>query len=287
MGKTTEYIKRDPDSNDDDYLQRLLMNLRKAYANQESLTFRIVEGRAKGFTVKVGGLFAFVSYQHFCWTYPTVDFWHNVSNHLIGKYFRGIIYKLEENPISIQMDATQHSFEYPNFMEQARYRGVILHKTKYGIFVDIGIHFKWKFGSILGLIHKSTLVKESDYDHWREGKVIIVRFQGFNKDGHPLLMDNRDRGKWFNGEMDQLIGTKQKVNVVVNKQGQPEFYVLGKHEALIPVTKEFYPDSISRKNIKWFIYNLKDGEILNCEIVRINKRKDSFILKLLLELTAN
>ncbi|WP_026808550.1 S1 RNA-binding domain-containing protein [Arenibacter latericius] len=285
MSKTTEYIKIDADSNDDDYLQRLLMNLKKAYANQERLTFRIVEAKAKGFTVKVGGLFAYVSFKQLSWSYPSLDYWHNVSNYLVGNYFRGTIYKFEENPISIHIDATQQTFEYPKLMEGARYRGVILQKTKYGVFVDIGVHFKWKFGSILGLIHKSTLVKESDYDHWREGKVIVVRFQGFNKDGHPQLRDNRDRGKWCNGETDQLIGTIQNVSVVIGKEGQPEFYVLGKHKAIIPVRREIYPNSISR--LKEFVYNLKDGEEINCEVLGINKRKDSFILKLLLEPTDN
>ena len=75
MGKTAENIEYYLDSkNDKDYLQDLLLNIKKAYTNQESLTFRIVEPKKKGFLVKVSGLFAYVSFKHLGWSYPSIEF---------------------------------------------------------------------------------------------------------------------------------------------------------------------------------------------------------------------
>lgn len=282
MGKTTENIEYYLDSkNDKDYLQDLLLNIKEAYTNQESLTFRIVEPKEKGFTVKVGGLFAFVSFNHFSWSYPSIEFWKNASKYLIDKYFTGKIYNVEENPISIQIDAKEQKFGNPNLEKYVKYQGVILQKTKYGIFVDLGLHFNWKFGSLLGLIHKSTLTKKSDFDTWNVGDEITTLFQGFNENEQLVLGDNRERGKWWNGEMDKLIGTIQKVSVLINENEQTEYYVLGKHKARVPIKKEFYPNF--RTTAKKYTYGLKNGEIIECEIIGINKKKDSFILKLTIE----
>jgi len=261
LGKTTENIEYYLDSkNDKDYLQDLLLNIKESYTNQENLTFRIVEPKEKGFLVKVGGLFAFVSFKHLGWSYPSIEFWINASNSLVGNFFTGKIHNVEENPISIQIDAKEQTFDKPNLKKYAKYRGVILQKTKYGVFVDLGFNFNWKFGSILGLIHKSTLINESDYDNWKVGE-------------------------WSNGEMDKLIGTIQKVSVLINENGKSEFYVLGEHKATIPIKKEFYPNF--RTTAKKYIYGLKNGEIIDCEIIKINKRKDGFVLKLLIEKPAD
>ena len=147
------------------------------------MTFRIVRPKEKGFIVKVGGLFAFVSFNHLGWTYPTDQFWKNASHSLVGSFFRGKIYKVSENPISITINAKGQTFEKPDFEQDAAYRGVILHKSKYGVFVDLGLHFNWKFGSLMGLIRKSTLTNRSDYDSWYPGEEITARFQGFNRYG--------------------------------------------------------------------------------------------------------
>lgn len=286
MGKTTENIEYYLDSkNDKDYLQDLLLNIKESYTNQENLTFRIVEPKEKGFLVKVGGLFAFVSFKHLGWSYPSIEFWINASNSLVGNFFTGKIHNVEENPISIQIDAKEQTFDKPNLKKYAKYRGVILQKTKYGVFVDLGFNFNWKFGSILGLIHKSTLINESDYDNWKVGEDIETLFQGYNENNQPILGDNRERGKWSNGEMDKLIGTIQKVSVLINENGKSEFYVLGEHKATIPIKKEFYPNF--RTTAKKYIYGLKNGEIIDCEIIKINKRKDGFVLKLLIEKPAD
>lgn len=282
MGKTAENIEYylDP-KNDKDYLQDLLLNIKEAYKNKTKLTFRIVKPKEKGFLVKVGGLFAFVSFNHFGWSYPSIEFWKNISNSLIGNFFLGKIYQVKENPISIQIDAKEQEFENPNLEKCSKYRGIILRKTNYGFFVDLGLHFNWKCGSILGLIHISTFLDKSDYENWKVGDEIETVFQGYNENNQPVLGDNIERGKWRNGEMEKLIGTIQKVTISINENGKPEYFVLGEHKATVPIKKEFYPNF--RTTAKKYTYGLKDGEIIECEIIKINRKKDRFVLKLTIE----
>jgi hypothetical protein len=282
LGKTAENIEYYLDSkNDKDYLQDLLLNVKNAFINQENLTFQIVEPKEKGFLVKVSGLFAYVYFKHFGWPYPSIEFWKNVSNSIIGNFFTGKIYSVEENPISVQIDAKEQEFKNPNLEKYSKYRGIILQKTRYGFFVDLGFHFNWKCGSILGLIHISTFINKSEYENWKVGDEIETLFQGYNENNQPILRNNFERGKWSNGEMKRLIGTIQEVSVIFNENEKTEYYVLGEHKATVPIKKEFYPNF--RTTAKKYTYGLKNGEIIECEIIKINRKKDSFVLKLIIE----
>lgn len=283
MAKTNENIEYylDP-KNDRDYLQDLLLNIKEAYENERLITFKIVEAKENGFVVKVKGLFAYVGHKYFCWSYPTVEFWNHISATLVGNYFRGKIYSFSgDDPISIKIDATVHKFGTPHFIKAASYQGIIVRKVKYGFFVDLGVHFSWRFGSILGLIHRSNLKNEMDYENWKVGDKIRTFYYGLNKEGKSVLVNNPERAKWINGEMDALIGTIQKIKVVKNENGYLEFYVLDKYTAYFPLTKILYPDSKSA--VKAYFKSLKNGDILDGEVIKINIRKGAFVLKLLSE----
>ena len=283
MAKTPENIEYylDP-KNDKDYLQDLLVDIKMAQASQEPLIFRIVEPKEKGFLVKVGGLFGFVPYPHFCWNYPNIESWKNISPLLIGRYFKGRIYLLEEDPILILINAKGQGHEKPTLEKYSPYKGVVVQKRKYGLFVDLGIHFNWLQGSITGLIHKSTFPSRSDFESFAVGDIIYTNYNGTHENGHMILGTYRDgEEKWHNGEMEQYVGTIQKTVVVRNELDHTEFYVLGVHKGSAPALKEFYPNF--RKAARNHIFGIKHGEIIDCEIIRINKRRDSFILKLPLE----
>ncbi len=64
---------------DRSYLLKLLQPIKEAYETQTALTFRIAGARAKGFSVKVGGLFAYVPYSLFAWGYKHLDYWLHVG----------------------------------------------------------------------------------------------------------------------------------------------------------------------------------------------------------------
>ncbi|MDD3721581.1 MAG: hypothetical protein PHW92_03700 [Lutibacter sp.] len=279
MGKTTENIEYYLDSkNDKDYLLDLLLNIKVAYTNQEDLTFKIVASKKKGFTVKVGGLFAFVSFQHLGWSYPSIEFWQNGANSIVGSFFTGKIHNIKENPISIQINAKEQNFEKPNLEKSTKYRGVILQKTKYGIFVDLGLHFNWRFGSLLGLVHKSTLTYESDYEKWNNGDEITTFFQGFNENGQLVLGDENLAKEWFTGKMENLTGTHQKVKVIINNHGKKEFYVKDKYKAVLPINTRMYPEYDILKIEKLF-NELKNNQTINCKVIDVKYKTRKLILK--------
>lgn len=278
----TENTEQNLDRNNNkDYLQNLFLNIKEAHANQENLTFRIVKPKEKGFTVKVGGLYAFVSFNHMGWSYPSIEYWKNVSNSLVGRYFIGKTHMVKENPILIQIDAKEQIFDQPNLKKFNEYRGVIVQKTNYGVFIDLGLHFNWKLGSILGLIHKTNLANPTDYENWTAGEQITTFFLGLNENEKLVLGDDLERAKWVNGEMDKLIGKTEKVNVVINEYGKSEFYVLGQHKAIIPIRKNYYPNFKSA--VKKYLSGLTNGEVIDCEIIKINKKRTRFVLKLIIE----
>lgn len=265
-----------------EYLNDLLEDLRFAFENNKTMTFKIVEPKEKGFLIQVGGLFGYLSFLHMPWEYKKLKYWQNVSPFLIDKVFTCKIHSLEEGKlVSIFITAKQHEFETPRLTEFKKYRGVLLEKTQFGFFVDIGLHFGWKFGSLLGLVHKSTLIDASDYENTAVGNEISVIFQGYNNKQDMILGDNRERAKWHTGALDKLIGTIQNVSVVINENGHREFYVQGKHKAKVPVTKEHYPQL--KAVARTYISGLEDGDTIDCEVVRINNKRDMFVLRLLIE----
>jgi ribosomal protein S1 len=277
---TKENIEFHPNQKENkDYLQALLLKIKKCHENDEIINFRITEKKEKGFVVKTNGLFAYVSYHHFAWSYPTLEFWENASNYLIGSYFRGKIYSISENPISIHIDACVHSIKKLNLEKSTEYQAIILLKTKYGVFVDLGFHFNWELGSIFGLIHISTFKNELDFYNLNVGEKITTYFHGYNEKGKIILGDNFVRGKWVNEEMMDLIGTIQVTTVRKGENKKLEFYVLDKFKASIPISKEFYPKS--KPVVKEILKKLKDQDILFCEVIRINRKKGGFTLKLL------
>jgi len=280
LDRTTENINNYLGStNNKDYLQDLLLNIKEAYVNQKSITFKIVEAKDKGFVVKVGGLFAYISFHHFCWSYPTIEYWKNISNWLIGSYFKGKIHEIKESPIKIYINAKDQVYEKPNFEKFKEYRGIIVHKARYGLFVDLGIHFNWKFGSLLGLLHKANLINQTDYDNWSVGEQITTSFLGYHKKESFTLGDKYKI--WLIKEMEELIDSIQKVNVVIDENERFKFYVLNKYKATIPILKEFYPNY--RDEVRKFVYELRNGDIIACKVIRINLRKESLVLKLLIQ----
>ena len=175
------------------YLKQALQGVRQAFEQGEPISFNIIEAKDKGFSIKVNGLFAFVSFGHFAWSYPNIKFWHNASRHLVGHSFSGSIHSLKENPVGILIDAKSNSFEPAPLALHSSYRAVVLQKSRYGVFADLGVHFNWQYGSLLGLIHQSNMQDENQWEAMPEGEIISTQFMGYNEKQQLILGDNLER----------------------------------------------------------------------------------------------
>lgn len=268
--------------NDKEYLVKLVENLEQFKAENKSIPFIITGVKEKGLVVKVGGLFAYVSFYYMPWKYSSIEFWKVISKQLIGKKFYCSIYRIEKKPLSILINAECHHFKKIILTENSKYSGIVINKAKYGFFIDIGYHFDWEYGSFVGLMHISN-ISEQEYEQMEEGKEVKTIFQGYTEDGKLILGNKIFQKEWLTGELNNLIGTIQDVKMKITEDGKREFCIKEKYKTAIPLNKINYPKC--RTKAKHIIYNLENNEVIQCEIIKINKKKRMFVSKLLLNNT--
>ena len=264
-------------TNNKNHLQNLLDEIKVKHENNETIEFEIIEARAKGFTVKVNNLFAFVSYHHMPWCYNNIEYWTNVSKYLIGQRFLCDIHQLKENPLSIVIDAKKQQFSDICLEESKKYKGIVLFKAQYGLFIDIGFHFNWQYGSIVGLAHKSTFINETDFDNSQNGSVIETIFRGYTKQEQVVFGEKEVITDMTTVKLDKYIGTVQKVKVVDIETKQ--FLFMDKYPVHIPFSRSYYSENIDA--YREYFYSLKNGQLIECELIKINKKHDNIIAKLI------
>ena len=258
-----------------DYLKQLVEDLeQKVYFNQ-SLKFRIEQIKTNGVSVKVNGLFAYLSFFHMPWSYPNLDHWQAIAPSLLGKSFYGKVFNIKKDPLLILMNSKSHSFDNINLIIGETYKAIVVNKASYGLFIDIGFHFDWEYGSFVGLIHNSNISKEV-FTEKTEGDIIETYYLGLNSK-EQLIFGNSDIIRnWVTGNPYKLLG--QTVYAKISKKNNKlKILVEDKYKGTLPVSGELYHTEI--KKINSAIRNLFDNDIIQCEVYKINDDKMSLQLK--------
>ena len=237
--------------------------------------------REKGFQIKVGGLYGFVSFNHMPWQYNSPKYWKAISSELIDRKFFCKIPKLSKEPIKILIDAKVHNFSELIFKEKIEVQGIVIGKTKYGLFIEFGHFFNWKHGSCLGLLHKNNVAEYHLLEKKQFGENIDVIFHGFTKGNKIILGDNSPITEWLTGELDKYVGTTQNITVRTNEHGNRFFFLENKYPVQLPITKSLYPEK-NKPKIKSLLKLVKNNEIITCEIVRINYKKNKITARWLI-----
>ena len=258
-------------SDNEAYLPKLIKNLEKKSVEQEHHPFKIIDIREKGFTVKIYGLFGFISFHHMPWEYNNIDSWKAVFPFLKGKVLFGKIFKFEQEPLSIIIDGKIAQFKKPELLEGSKYNGIIIQKTAYGVFVDIGYDFEWKCGSITSLLHKSNFENDKVFEDIESGEIVELFFWGFNEKEQLILGIKPELKEWFTSEIENLIDEILPVRIIKSENGQKSYIANNKYLASLPVTKTLYPDN--RNSIKTAINNLKNDDIIHCKVIKVNRQK--------------
>lgn len=258
-------------SGSETYLSKLIDNFEKQNIEKESHPFKIIDIREKGFIVKIYGLYGYISFHHMPWNYSNTDSWKIVFPYLKGKVLFGKTFKFDKEPLSIILDGEIPQFKKSELTENKKYKGIIINKTNYGVFVDIGYSLKWNCGSIVGLLHKSNFENEELFEKTIPGELIELVFWGYNENEQPIFGLSPELKEWFTGEIETLVGEILPVNVIKAENGIISYLIENKYVATLPVTKILYPDN--RTQIKRAIRKLKDGDIIHCEIVKVNRTK--------------
>ncbi len=258
-----------------EYLKKLVEDLEQKVYSDQSLKFRIEQIKTNGVSVKVNGLFAYLSFLHMPWSYPNLAHWQAIAPSLLGKTFYGKVFNIKTNPLFILMNGESHKFEDIDLIIGEPYNAIIVNKAPYGLFVDIGYHFDWEYGSYVGLIHNSNIAKEL-FAKKTEGDIIETYYLGINAK-EQLIFGNNDRIRnWVIGNPYKLLG--QIVSAKISKKNDKlEILVEDKYKGTLPVNGELYQTETKKLNSA--IRNLLDNDIIQCEVYKINDAKMSLQLK--------
>ena len=268
------------DESNNDYLIVLFDNLKKQKVENNTISFKIVEIRKQGFQIKVSGLFGYISFYHMPWKYSDIESWKVIFQHIQDKWFFAKIFEINrlDKYISVKLNGEIPQFKKPNLIVGNKYSGIIIKKTDYGIFIDIGYDFNWECGSIEGMMYKSHFENIETFEELEEGQIIEIFYWGYNKKQQPIIGTDKKLKDWLTGKIEELIGDIVNVEINILDTENREYKVDNMYQGLLPVTKSIYP-TMNRTQVRSAITNLKNGEIIQCEIIGINNRKRTLKLK--------
>ena len=270
---------------DKSYLLRLYEGLEQQFENKQLVNFKIKEIKSSGFKVQVGGVYGLILFKDMPWSYKMSSHWKSLSPWIINKIMKGKIDTLaiapdETHRISLTVDGSHHIFNEKPLVIGEDYQCVVLQKTDYGLFVDLGFHDSFKNGSFVGLIHRSSLDFQEDFLQLKEGNVFETTFFGFSEEGHLVLGDNKERVQWQLPVVTSLIGTTQDTVVRINDDGGVDLWVLGKYSARIENENTSEDEFVEDNEL---YANLEDEQVISCEILRINNFMNGFEVRIITE----
>lgn len=255
-----------------EWLDVLVKKAEKLKAENQSIPFKIVGVKETGLVIKVSGLYGFITFEYMPWKYPDIDCWKAVSPKLIDRIFFCKIHRISKDPISIIVGGEIPQFRKIELVIGEKYTGIIIRKSTYGFFVDIGYQFGWKCGSFVGLLHKSQFGPDQSILNKLPGDEIQLTYQGLNKDKQLILGADTEKIEWNLGKPQQLIGQVVWVQVVKKPEGKGiEFLAEGKYRGKIVVRKKDYP-TYYRTKIKQARVKLTDGSRIDCMVTGVNNK---------------
>jgi len=275
-------VKKNQLVNEKNYLQNLLETVVRNKEHDSLVQLNVVNATKNGFTIKVCGLFGYLQFKYMPWHYRSIHHWSAVSSSIVGNYFMGKIESVETEtkPIKIITNATSHTFKTVELENDFIYKGIIIEKKKFGLLVEIGNHFGWKYGSIVGFIHKSFLLDIEDLNQANVGQTITTQYQSKNHKEEYLFGDIYKEEIWRNDYIETLIGTTQiatvKINVTTNKR---EYYLQGKLRCGFAITKTLQ-DKSERRQLREHLKTLGEGDEIECEVLSCNHIKKKIMVKI-------
>ena len=266
---------------DKSYLIELFDTLARIKAEDKWVNFSIQSMKKMGFSVKVGGLYAFIDFQDMPWLYRDIQKWKFISPYIIDTIFKAKIKEMSyEEKIYISIDASGARLETPVLELNEGYRCIVLQKTDTNILVEIGNNFNWQCGSIEVLINKSTFFFQEEFNDLKEGDLFPTRFHGFDKEGRIMLGHQWIDKEWRTGELDQLIGNIQYIKIQRDAKKNLSFLYLDKYKCQLDTDAEEYGSEKNLELIEKYLKRLPDGHEILCNVINIVKGKYRIVIKL-------
>jgi len=228
------------------------------HAKDEVTKCRVVDVKEKGLVVKVENLYGYLPFQLTPWQYPNKDFWTTIKNSLRNRVFDCKIVsaeQIEDEKFKIFVDATVHKFREFQLQKDVKLKGTVLKVTENGCFIDVGGHFAWKFGALMGFLNKSKNYIEAFTESYKEGQMIDVYFWGKSTRGTDFVNSK------FYDICKEYVGTRTSLQVI-NTDGNIRLFVEGKFDA-------FCADKVT----EYVVNQVNGNEMMECEIVAYDAQK--------------
>jgi hypothetical protein len=266
-------------SDKDNWISERLNEIETHRLNFDTLPFKIVDIKDNGFLTKVKGLYSYISFYHMPWKYFDTDSWIAIAPSLIGKKFFCKIHKTDKDLRAIFLNGEFPQFKKTELIIGEEYTGLIIKKSQYGLFIDIGYHFGWKCGSMVGLLHRTQLDTSISLVDIELGAEIRVIYLGLNENNQLLVSNDYTDIDWIKGIPQGLTGQILWVRIVRKSDEEGiGFLVLGKYKSSLTINKQDYLPKY-RKEIIRAKNALSDGKIINCEVSGFDDKKRILKLK--------
>jgi hypothetical protein len=133
--------------------------------------------------------------------------------------------------------------------------------------IDIGVHFKWKYGSLCGYLPLEDLATPETFQSCQPGDIVTIEYIGEN-----------ERGLQFTAiqavDLAEYVG---KITwVQIGRGTAPYYMVVGKYKADLPITKTHYPTK--KKKVRRLREQWENGDVIQCEILEYKPHR-GFIVK--------
>lgn len=282
MDNNLSDIQTNPQAETKDFLPRLIEQLEDLIEQDINLPFHIKEIKDNGFLINVKGLLAFLSFGYMPWKYREKNYWTAVFKSIKGKQFYGKVYHFEKDPLFIIFNAQIPQFKMVELSIGETYKGIVIKKYKHSILIDIGHHFSWKCGSIIGMLLKSNFSIQQRMSTINVGDEIETTFWGFNDKGQNMFCNNVYEMNWCDKNPNHLLGKIVKAKIV-EKAKPIELFVDKTFKGILQNLDESFPSNMPGEN-KRLKKSLKKGDMISCEIIKIVDDEHYLICKWIPEL---
>jgi hypothetical protein len=270
---SVESIENVENTENKDFFGTLFEKVLEDQAQDKQTPFKIFYLKETELLVKVRGLYAHLPLDLMAWRYPHRSYWERIFPTLAGKEFKCKITeasRVEDQPFNIHADASMHTFRKVELIDNAEYTGIILDKTEDDVLIDIGSHFRWKYGSLQGFLPLAELADPESFQRCEPGETIQIIYKGADENG--LVFANT-------APLDlsaEFVGKIVWVQVCKTEDTAPYFLVKGRYKADLPITKLIYPEK--KKKVQRLRNEWANGDIINCEVLEF-KPKRGLIIK--------
>lgn len=266
--------------------------IEKAYLDDEEVSFTVKKVLYKGVLVQVG---SFASYVHRYFFYNTllnydIPYWKIISPNLIGKTFKSKIANLNHENFHIKFDSENNVFGAIPLKYDVLYDGIVVLRRKNFIFIDVGYHFKYRYGIHICFIHVSHVDDKDKFHQLKAGDIYPVYYQGYNQSDEIFLSDNNRVFSLDDNEPIEFIRMLKRVSFVKMETDFDNgslvnlFFELREDGNIVkiicPVNRKYY----GRKAIKDIKEVFSDAEVdqeFCCRIVDVDKINKTCIGKVI------